>query len=49
MIILVTGGLDWLDPVLALIVSAVVAFAAIHLLVKATAALRGRDVDFDDH
>lgn len=47
-IILLTGGLYWLDPVLALVVSAVVAFAAIQLLAKAIASLRGRDVDFDD-
>lgn len=47
-VILFAGGLYWLDPVLALVVSAVVAFAAIQLLVKAIAALRGKDVDFDD-
>jgi cobalt-zinc-cadmium efflux system protein len=47
-IILVTGGFYWLDPVLALAVSALIAVAAIQLIVKAIAALRGKDVDFDD-
>ncbi len=47
-IILATNGLYWLDPVLALVVSAVIAVAAVRLLVKAIAALRGADVDFDD-
>ncbi|MGN6125095.1 MAG: cation diffusion facilitator family transporter [Humibacter sp.] len=47
-IILVTGGLYWLDPVLALVISAVIAVAAVRLLIKAIAALRGEDVDFDD-
>jgi cobalt-zinc-cadmium efflux system protein len=47
-IILITGGLYWLDPVLAVVVSAVVAFAAIRLLVNAIASLRGQDVEFDD-
>ncbi|MFB9746235.1 cation diffusion facilitator family transporter [Leifsonia shinshuensis] len=46
-IILVTGGLYWLDPVLALAVSALIAVAAVQLIVKAIAALRGREVDFD--
>lgn len=47
-IILVTNGLYWLDPVLALGVSILIAVAAIQLIVKATAALRGKEVDFDD-
>lgn len=47
-VILVTGGLSWLDPVLALGVSVLIAVAAVQLIVKAIAALRGRDVDFDD-
>jgi cobalt-zinc-cadmium efflux system protein len=47
-IILVTGGWFWLDPVLALAVALFVAVAAVQLLVKAIASLRGRDVDFDD-
>lgn len=47
-IILVTNSLYWLDPVLALGVSILIAIAAIQLIVKAIAALRGKDVDFDD-
>lgn len=47
-IILITGGLYWLDPVLALLVSAVIGVAAVRLMIKAVAALRGKDVDFDD-
>lgn len=47
-VILLTGRLSWLDPVLALVVAAVIALAAVQLVVKAIAALRGKDVDFDD-
>jgi len=47
-IILITDGLYWLDPVLALGVSALIAIAAIQLIVKAIAALRGKHVEFDD-
>ncbi|XHM10223.1 cation diffusion facilitator family transporter [Leifsonia sp. T36S-04] len=47
-IILATNALYWLDPVLALGVSVLIAIAAIQLIVKAIAALRGKDVDFDD-
>lgn len=47
-IILLTGGAYWLDPVLALGVSLVIAVAAIRLIAKSVAALRGRAVDFDD-
>ncbi|MEY9852242.1 cobalt-zinc-cadmium efflux system protein [Leifsonia sp. EB41] len=47
-IILATGGAYWLDPVLALGVSLVIAVAAVRLIVKAVAALRGGAVDFDD-
>ncbi len=47
-IILITRGVYWLDPVLALGVSALIAVAAIQLFLKASAALRGDDVDFDD-
>lgn len=47
-IILVANGLYWLDPVLALGVSVLIAIAAFQLIVKAIAALRGKDVDFDD-
>lgn len=46
-IILVTNGLYWLDPVLALAVSVLIAIAAIQLIVKAISALRGKAVDFD--
>jgi cobalt-zinc-cadmium efflux system protein len=47
-VILLTGGWYWLDPVLALAISAFVGVAAVRLGVKAVAALRGRTVDFDD-
>ncbi|NEN07729.1 cation transporter [Diaminobutyricibacter tongyongensis] len=47
-IILVTDSFYWLDPVLALGVSVLIAIAGIQLIVKAIAALRGKDVDFDD-
>lgn len=47
-IILLTGGAYWLDPVLALGVSLVIAVAAVRLIVKAVSALRGGAVDFDD-
>lgn len=47
-VILISGGLYWLDPVLAVAISAVIAVAAVRLMVKAIAGLRGRAVDFDD-
>ena len=47
-VILIARGLYWLDPVVALLISAAILVAAIRLLVKAVAALRGRDVDLDD-
>lgn len=47
-VILATEGLYWLDPVLALAISVVIAVAAVRLMVKAVAALRGRAVDFDE-
>ncbi|KQV06869.1 hypothetical protein ASC63_05735 [Leifsonia sp. Root112D2] len=47
-IILVTNGLYWLDPVLAMLVSVLIAIAAVQLVVTAIAALRGKRVDFDD-
>lgn len=47
-IILLTGGLYWLDPVVALLIAAIIAVAAVRLMLKAVAALRGRPVDFDD-
>ncbi|MCA4132606.1 hypothetical protein [Arthrobacter sp. M4] len=37
----------WLDPVGALVVSTVIAVAAVKLIIKAIAALRGADLDFD--
>jgi cobalt-zinc-cadmium efflux system protein len=45
-IILAANGLYWLDPVLALVASAVIAVAAVRLITKAVATLRGKDVDF---
>jgi cobalt-zinc-cadmium efflux system protein len=47
-VILFSGGLFWVDPLLALVISAVVAVAAVRLGWKAIAALRGRSVDFED-
>ncbi|GAB3795112.1 hypothetical protein GCM10028798_03310 [Humibacter antri] len=47
-IILITGGLFWLDPVVALVISAFIGVAAVRLGVKAIAALRRQAVDFDD-
>lgn len=44
-IVLITGAFFWLDPVLALGVSVLIAIAAMQLIVKAIAALRGRRVD----
>jgi len=45
-VILLSGGLYWLDPALALAISAVIAAVAVRLMVKAIAALRGEAVDF---
>jgi cobalt-zinc-cadmium efflux system protein len=47
-VILLAGGLFWVDPVLALVISIFVAIAAVRLGVKAISALRGQHVDFDD-
>jgi cobalt-zinc-cadmium efflux system protein len=47
-VILVTGGLYWLDPVLALAISLVIAVAAVRLAVRSIAALRGGQMDLDD-
>lgn len=47
-IIWVTGGLYWLDPVIALILAAVIGFVGTRLAVQAVAALRGADIDFDN-
>ncbi|MBC7597295.1 MAG: cation transporter [Kineosporiaceae bacterium] len=46
-IIWVTGGLYWLDPVIALILSAVIGFVGTRLAGQAVAALRGATIDFD--
>jgi len=47
-IIWLTGGVYWLDPVLALIIAAVIGYAGTRLAVQAVRALRGADIDFDD-
>lgn len=47
-IIWVTDGLYWLDPVIALILAAVIGVAGTRLSVQAVAALRGADIDLDD-
>lgn len=46
-IIWLTGGQYWLDPVIALVIAAVVGFAGIRLAIQAVAALRGADIEFD--
>lgn len=48
LVILLTERLFWLDSVIALVISAVIALAATRLVIKAGRALRGDDVDFDD-
>jgi cobalt-zinc-cadmium efflux system protein len=47
-IIWFTGGLYWLDPVVALVLAAVIGFVGVRLARQAVAALRGADIDFDD-
>lgn len=47
-IIWVTDGLYWLDPVIALILAAVIGVVGTRLSVQAVAALRGADIDLDD-
>lgn len=47
-IIWLTGGLYWLDPVIALILAAVIGYAGTRLAIQAVAALRGADIDFDN-
>lgn len=47
-IIWLTGGLYWLDPVIALVLAAVIGYAGIRLSIQAIAAIRGADIDFDD-
>jgi cobalt-zinc-cadmium efflux system protein len=46
-LIWITGGLYWLDPVVALILAVVIGYTGTKLLLQAIAALRGADVDFD--
>ncbi|QDZ15940.1 MULTISPECIES: cation diffusion facilitator family transporter [Humibacter] len=48
-IILISGGLYWLDPVLALAISAFIGIAAARLGLKAIGALRGRAAEFHDN
>ena len=45
----ITGGLYWLDPVIALILAAVIGYTGTRLAIQAVSALRGagRDFDFD--
>ncbi len=47
-IIWIAGGLYWLDPVIALILAAVIGYAGTRLTLQAIAALRGADIDFDN-
>jgi cobalt-zinc-cadmium efflux system protein len=48
-VIWLTGGFYWLDPVIALVLAAVIGFVGVRLAVQAVAALRGgTDIDFDD-
>ena len=48
LVILVSRGLYWIDPVLAVAISAFVGVAAIRLGLTAIASLRGRSAAFDD-
>jgi cobalt-zinc-cadmium efflux system protein len=47
-IIWLSGGLYWLDPVIALLLAAVVGYAGTRLAIQAIAALRGAEIDFDN-
>ena len=47
-VIWISGGLYWLDPVVALILAAVIGYAGLRLAIQAVAALRGADIDFDN-
>ena len=47
-IIWLSGGLYWLDPVIALILAAVIGFVGTRLAVQAVAALRGAEIAFDN-
>jgi cobalt-zinc-cadmium efflux system protein len=47
-IIWLSGGHYWFDPVIALILAAVIGYAGIQLAIQAITALRGADINFDD-
>lgn len=47
-IIWLSGGLYWLDPVIALVLAAVIGYAGIRLSIQAIAAICGADIVFDD-
>ncbi|CAN5343951.1 hypothetical protein BH11ACT4_BH11ACT4_15890 [soil metagenome] len=47
-LIWLTRGLYWLDPVIALVLAAVIGYTGIRLAAQAVAALRGADIDFDN-
>ena len=47
-VIWISGGLYWLDPVVALILAAVIGYVGLRLAIQAVAALRGADIDFDN-
>lgn len=47
-IIWISGGLYWLDPVVALILAVVIGSTGSRLALHAVAALRGADIDFDN-
>ena len=47
-IIWATGGLYWLDPVIAIVLAAAIGYTGSRLAVQAVAALRGADIDFDN-
>ncbi|MCX7522726.1 cation diffusion facilitator family transporter [Microbacterium sp. STN6] len=47
-VIWLTAGLYWLDPVIALVLAAVIGYAGARLAAQAIAALRGADIDFDN-
>jgi len=46
-IIWISGGLYWLDPVIALILAVVIGYTGTRLAIQAVAVLRGNGVDFD--
>ncbi|TAM70409.1 MAG: cation transporter [Microbacteriaceae bacterium] len=47
-VIWLTGGFYWADPVIALILATVIGYVGTRLAAQALAALRGADIDFDD-